>query len=1672
MFWVAPTSWSGTNEGGTGPGEWGRLLEVGAYTTNASYGWWSLYLDDVGCNLYFSAQGNDGSQATFLTEPIDWTTNRWHQVALTWSATNSALYMDGDLLTIGLPVTCGPGLDALTNGFFIGSDSSGNNQAHAMFDDLATYGYPLDPDTIGITAAFDSIFFYGNPNNSANMGSGEGGTNSSSSSGVVTGAVFFQYATNMPNCSTNSNVWMTNVVATVATNGTMSVRFGISGGYSYLPYDVWVTGKLFTPALASANWTWLGQGYSCDTYLITNLPTNAAYLMLTTPQDTDQDGLTDGFELLLSHTNPNLVDSNTNGIADGDELSPNGLPWKLVQALLSSAIIYPTVPTATAGGSCGQFTIYLPHPAPAGGVTLQYRVAGMAVLNTDFVLSPAGSSISIPAGASSAPIDVCAVNNGKYADMDNYVEVTLTNSSSGAISGVPARVEIVNNALPGVRVFAMPPWLHKPSPTYGTNSSAFYFIRDGAASNALTLGFSLKGTATNGMDYATLPVSVTFPAGVATNLLPVLPLQSSASNSDSAIILALTSAPGYQYDPQFDSATVTFAAVTLPALPSVQVVASDDDARQTGPVSGQLTFVRTAPTNTTLRVFYHVWGSAIPWYTNGVGDYLALPGYIDIPAGAASATAAVTPYGGSVLGIMETVVATLGGGGDYTIGTSNSATVYIDANQATSYAATIQRDGVYGSSVNQDAEVQVVRYGSALASARMHYGMSYGYIDNTLVSSVASGDVSGQDVYWAARQSVANVKFSTAWATYYDATANPTLTLSNAVNNFGLNLPYLPPSAMVSVAASSSPATTISRGATQTGALIFTRPHPNANAFTMFFTVAGSATYNSDYTINTPAQNQVTFSANQTTVSVPASAFVNSQKVGWQTAVVTPNPGSSTTQVGVSGQDRAFLRIQDPQNTVIDTDMDGDGIPDGWELNNMNQGYDPLVPNNPYTDSAHDGVDLIEDLALGTDPNAPAPPPVNYPSPDDSDYVDLTLRVGDAGKLPNPLFGCAICHEASVLVGPFIRTCPRNGSRGTVSEDFLIRFLRGTNYPVRVTATPSFLVLPSSKTNAASPHYTAVYTAQFLTDNGVWPLVTDTNTLLGANRPLVSEALGSTATLYIPDMIIAADADRNGVVDFTNRVDRTSTNQPFTFWINDDYDYGNDDTASDLEPVPGFADSNYPTIQWTRDLEDFARIQFKIEGLPGNLLTNAGLETCIYLTNLVGAPSVRLFPSVETNGGLGYLTNVVTATAQVRAGQLGVLADGTPLAVASTNWITSGSNRFFLPMIFEGILTGQCVIAFGLCSNGGPPLAVSRPFYLNLQSVTNMYEHWTVGDNTNTDWSMIPNRATRVAGSQVYGAPQDASDLDFILFVHGWRMVPWERRAFASTAYKRLWQLGYKGRFGLYSWPTDWTDTTLWDMRTTANRQNYDRSEQRAWNSAIGLFDLLVNLNVKQQYHVRMIAHSMGNVVASEALRLRGLETRPPLIQSYIASQAASVAHAYDAVNPQKLNDVPVYAAFPRGNTNQPYFTGMKNAVGRTPEGAPRIANFNNQADYALNTWYAWPLNQTLKPDFGWDSSIDSEDHFHWYRLWIYPLDIRSDYDEIFAHAATASSKALGCSEDATNVVRGEVGDAVNLASTPFNLTANDYDHSGEFNSINMNRRLYWWQLLGTFSLTNGLPQP
>lgn len=318
LCWFAP-NWAGTNEGGTGPGEWSRLIEVGSYTEDASYGWWSVYTDPDGVNLYFSVQGSDGSQTNYLSAPIDWTTNRWHLIAITYStATNCALYVDGEWVTNGPPMTCWPGPEVLANGFFIGSDTNGTAQAHGMFGGLATYANPLDAETVKNTFRYSYAHYYLNPMYRVNLASAPSSPQMTPVFDAIAGPGYLQaVSTNTSTCVTSSNVWFTNVVATLTTNGTVNVTFSIAGGSNGLAYDVFANALLGPTNDPACQWAWMGQGYHCSTCTVTNLPVWSAYLVLGTPQDSDGDGLTDAYELLVSHTDPHKADTSGDGMLDG-----------------------------------------------------------------------------------------------------------------------------------------------------------------------------------------------------------------------------------------------------------------------------------------------------------------------------------------------------------------------------------------------------------------------------------------------------------------------------------------------------------------------------------------------------------------------------------------------------------------------------------------------------------------------------------------------------------------------------------------------------------------------------------------------------------------------------------------------------------------------------------------------------------------------------------------------------------------------------------------------------------------------------------------------------------------------------------------------------------------------------------------------------------------------------------------------------------------------------------------------------------------------------------------------------------------------------------------------------------------------------------------------------------
>ena len=453
-------------------------------------------------------------------------------------------------------------------------------------------------------------------------------------------------------------------------------------------------------------------------------------------------------------------------------------------------------------------------------------------------------------------------------------------------------------------------------------------------------------------------------------------------------------------------------------------------------------------------------------------------------------------------------------------------------------------------------------------------------------------------------------------------------------------------------------------------------------------------------------------------------------------------------------------------------------------------------------------------------------------------------------------------------------------------------------------------------------------------------------------------------TVYVIDMQV--DANHDGVMD--NR-DLTSLDNPMQFWANNDYDRpaldSDDDVYYDdsVQTAPTtdafYIDSTGPlAIPTVRDLQDYFRLW-----TPGLSNVIATLPTNYSVTlqwrNNTGA-AIRLFRAADTNGGTNYLFDQATGAAQINFSDnpcYGYVEPNQPLDLGTEfrTWILvppPNSDHF----IFCGSGIGNDELVLQVRNPYGGVVGEASVF-LNVKDIKQMYERWSVGEGI----SVAPNNlATNCGddGSPSFQYPYDPfvdSATPYILYVHGWNMQTWEKDRFAESAFKRLYWQGYKGCFGVYRWPTGngfAGYSTL--ISNPAEKDNYDLSEYQAWQSAAGLKSRLTALYVQYPGQVYMLAHSMGNVVAGEALRLTGTTN---LVNTYVATQAAITAHTYDAtVANYSFSDPPWSSS---ADTPNIYGNWFATNIGHA---ASQIISFYNVNDFALERSH-WQTDQLLKPD-------------------------------------------------------------------------------------------------------------
>ncbi|NDC62700.1 MAG: hypothetical protein EBZ59_01620 [Planctomycetia bacterium] len=202
----------------------------------------------------------------------------------------------------------------------------------------------------------------------------------------------------------------------------------------------------------------------------------------------------------------------------------------------------------------------------------------------------------------------------------------------------------------------------------GRDPGVLRVTRSGPTASSLSVGYTVGGTAANGIDYERLRGTVVIPAGRASASIVVRPIDDAAIEDPEQVVVDLAAGAGYSLG------ATTSGAVSLLSndRPTVTITATDPAAAEAGGDPGTLRVTRSGPTTSSLAVALAVGGTA----AKGI-DYERLPAIIVIPAGQASASVEVRPIDDAAVEPRESVIARVSAAPAYLVGKASAAVVQI-----------------------------------------------------------------------------------------------------------------------------------------------------------------------------------------------------------------------------------------------------------------------------------------------------------------------------------------------------------------------------------------------------------------------------------------------------------------------------------------------------------------------------------------------------------------------------------------------------------------------------------------------------------------------------------------------------------------------------------------------------------------------------------------------------------------------------------------------------------------------------------------------------------------------------------------------------------------------------------------------------------------------------------
>ena len=295
--------------------------------------------------------------------------------------------------------------------------------------------------------------------------------------------------------------------------------------------------------------------------MFVTIPSGSTYTDFTiTPK---YDTLTEGSETVIVTLEPHS--SYTVGSPSVDAIAiMDPLPVVTVTAAEPTA----TEPlTDTIAGENGTF-IFSRTDSTASDLTVYYSVSGTATSARDYI--SIGSSVIIPAGSDSVSINVTPKYDTLTEDNET-VTVTLSANSAYTIGTPKAATVTIKDPPPIITVIASDATATEPSSdTEATDNGTFTFTRTGSTASALTIQYSVSGTAEQGADFASIGTAITFPIGAASITRNVIPKYDTLTEDNETVIVTLT--------PYRTNLPDGIIGINLP--PEIPVFVDDDDTTQ------------------------------------------------------------------------------------------------------------------------------------------------------------------------------------------------------------------------------------------------------------------------------------------------------------------------------------------------------------------------------------------------------------------------------------------------------------------------------------------------------------------------------------------------------------------------------------------------------------------------------------------------------------------------------------------------------------------------------------------------------------------------------------------------------------------------------------------------------------------------------------------------------------------------------------------------------------------------------------------------------------------------------------------------------------------------------------------------------------------------------------